>query len=135
MHKWVACITHTRSVKAGGSDSIVVNISAQNAIEDPLFLLSVIDLTSHSWLLSQGPRGEEEVVTDCRPWWWQRGKAVKRHLKAALSFNRQADGNAHCIGDNAAKFSPASESSTHGSEVERMCSAAAAAAPSDELLV
>jgi hypothetical protein len=35
----------TRSVPAGRPNSIVIYISAQNAIEDPLFFLSVIDLT------------------------------------------------------------------------------------------
>jgi hypothetical protein len=34
-----------RSVPAGRPNSIVVYISAQNAIEDPFFFLSVIDLT------------------------------------------------------------------------------------------
>ena len=42
----------TRSIKAGRSDSIVINISAQNAVEDAFFLFSVIDLTSWSWFLS-----------------------------------------------------------------------------------
>ena len=35
----------TRSVPAGRPNSIVVYISSQNAIEDPFFFLSVIDLT------------------------------------------------------------------------------------------
>ena len=44
----------TRSVPAGRPNSIVVYISAQNAIEDPFFFLSVIDLTQ-SWFLPQRP--------------------------------------------------------------------------------
>lgn len=42
----------TSSIAAGGSDSIVVHVSAQNAIKDAFFLLTIIDLTSQSWFLS-----------------------------------------------------------------------------------
>lgn len=68
----------TSSIAAGGSDSIVVHVSAQNAIKDAFFLFTIIDLTSHSGFLSQRP--EKKIIVS----WLQLPSIIVVAAAAAL---------------------------------------------------